>query len=79
MSSLLGARLQQLGHVDRLRVVVNHALHELHVGRRGPDLREIARLFGADDAAGLTGRAGLHDRPGDDWVAGSAGRGQRRA
>jgi hypothetical protein len=54
-------RLQQLGHVDRLRVVMNHALHERHVRRCGADFREIARLLGADDLAGFAGGARLHD------------------
>ena len=37
-------------------------LHELDVGRRGADLGEIARRFGADDLAGLAGSARLDDR-----------------
>ena len=55
------ARLEQFGHVDRLRVVMNHPLHELHVGRGRPDFREIPRLFGADDLAGVAGSARLDD------------------
>jgi hypothetical protein len=57
-----GSRGEERGHLQRLRVVMNHALHEFHVRRRVVRLRKIAGLAGRDDAARLAGRSRLHDR-----------------
>ena len=65
----LGARLQQLGHLDRLRVVADHALHELDVGGGEADLRQIDRARGVDGLARLAGCAGLDD---GRWLVGAA-------
>ena len=72
---VLGPRLQQLRHVDRLRVVVDHALHEPHVRRRALDFREIGGLVGRDDVARLPRRARLNDRRVRVGRRGSAGGG----
>ena len=47
---------------QRLLMVHDLLLHEAHVRRRVLDLRQVDGSVGTDDAAGLAGRAGLHDR-----------------
>ena len=49
-------------HLDRLRVVADHPLHELDVGAGVLHLRQVAGLGGGDDLARLARRARLHDR-----------------
>ena len=63
--------LQQRRHLQRLRVMADHPLHEPHVRRGVLDVRQIGRRRGADDAAGLAGCARLDD--------GRARRGRGRA
>ena len=70
MSSLPVRVLSSVGHLDRLRVVADHALHELDVGRGVLHARQIGRLVGADHASGLSGRARLHDLRRASCVAG---------
>ena len=57
-----GSRRHERGHLDRLRVVADHALHELDVGVDVLDVRQVGRRIGRDDAARLARRAGLNDR-----------------
>jgi hypothetical protein len=69
-----------LDHFDRLRVVTDHPLHELHVGGRVADLRQIDGFGRSDDAAGLSGSSGLHDgwlRLSGPGAAGGGGYGEK--
>ena len=61
-SSLWRPRRHEPDHLNRLRVVADHALHELDVVAGVLHLGEIGGLLGGDDLARLTGRAGLNDR-----------------
>ena len=54
-------RRKELCHLDRLRMVGDHPLHELHVGVGEPDTGEIGGFLSRDFPAGLAGSAGLHD------------------
>ena len=56
-----GAGIKQRGHLQRLRVVGNHPLHEPHIGLAIPDGGEIGGFGRRDRAARLTRRTGLHD------------------
>jgi hypothetical protein len=49
-------------HVECLRVVMNHPLHELHVRGGVTHLRQIGGLFGRHDATRRARRARLDDR-----------------
>ena len=62
MSSLAVRWLEQLDHVDRLRVVADHALHELDVGLAEPRLRQRGGAVRREDRALLTGCSRLDDR-----------------
>ena len=68
----------QRHHFHRLRVVADHALHEFHVGRGGPDLREVGGLRGVDGLGVLAGRARLQD-PGAGRRAAAGGLARGRA
>ena len=52
-SSRAGARRHERDHLDRLRVVADHALHELDVGAGVLHLREVAGVRRVDHAARL--------------------------
>ena len=75
MSSRLRPLGQQGGHLERLRVVADHTLHEPHVGGRELDPGQIRGFFGRNHAARLSGRTRL-----DDWraAAGVGGATRRR-
>ena len=53
-----GARRHQRDHLHRLRVVADHALHELDVGAGVLHLREIAGLRRGDHRLGWPGAPG---------------------
>ena len=57
-----GPGVEERGHLERLGVVGDHALHELHVRVREPDAGEVGSLGGRDHPARLAGRARLDDR-----------------
>ena len=78
MALVRGPLGDERGHLEGLRVVRDHPLHELHVAVGEPDPGEIGGLGGRDLAARLAGRTGLHD--GHLRAAGRRpGREQRRA
>ena len=54
-------RGHQRGHVERLRVMADHPLHEADVGRRERHFRQVRGGCGIDDPAVLPGRAWLDD------------------
>ncbi len=56
-----GALRQQGRHLERLRVVADHTLHEPDVGGRELDPREIAGFLGGNRARRLSGGARLDD------------------
>ena len=45
-------------HLDRLRVVADHALHELHVGGRGPHFRKVGGGLGGETRLASPGAPG---------------------
>ena len=55
------AGAQEIGHLDRLRVMADHPLHELDVGADVLHLRKIDRLLGADHPRRLARSARLDD------------------
>src|SRR4029079_14055819 len=55
------ALVEQLHHVDRLRVMVNHPLHERDVGGTELRLRQGRRRVGGQHLVPLPGRTGLDD------------------
>ena len=57
-----GACGEQPGHLERLGVMGNHALHELHVRVRVADAGEIGGFGRGDLPTRFARRAGLHDR-----------------
>ena len=62
MSSQAVFCLSSADHLHRLRVVADHALHELHVRLRVLHPGQIGGLRRADGLAGLAGRARLNQR-----------------
>ena len=56
-----GVLVEQIDHLYRLRVVSDHALHELDVGRGGSHLRKVGGLRGVDGLRILARCAGLKD------------------
>ena len=59
----------QRDHLHGLRVVADHALHELDVGGGGLDLRQVGGLRRADGLGVLSRRAGLKDLSGGRGAA----------
>ena len=53
--------VDQVGHLHGLRMMADHALHELHVGGGMPNARAVDRLGCTDDTARFARRAGLDD------------------
>ena len=58
----VGPGVEERGHLERLGVVGDHALHELHVRVGEPDAGEVGSLGGRDHPARLAGGARLDDR-----------------
>ena len=59
---IIGAILNQPGHVHGLLMMDDHALHESHVGFDIGCLGQFRRFFSGQSAAGLTRSTRLHDR-----------------
>ena len=72
MSSLARALVEQLDHLDRLRVMADHALHELDVGPGVLRLRQRSAAPAEMHLAVLAGRARLDDRRRGSLVAAPA-------
>ena len=64
---------QQGGHLERLRVVTDHTLHEPYIGGREPYARQIRGIFSRNHAGGLSGRARLDDLRAAASVGGATG------
>ncbi len=56
------SRLQQFDHLQCLRMMADHPLHELDVGPNVLHPRQVGRLVSGDDLARLARRARLDDR-----------------
>ena len=61
MSSLAVRVLSSADHLDRLRVMADHPLHELHVGGGVLHLRQVGGSRHIQHATVLSGRARLND------------------
>ena len=59
---VLGVAGQQICHVDRLQVVVDHALHEFDVRSGGLDFRQVGGLFRGNLPAGCSWRSWLDEQ-----------------
>jgi hypothetical protein len=66
---------QQGDHLERLRVVTDHTLHEPYVGGREPDAGQIRGIFSRNHAGWLSRRARLDDLRAAAGVGGATGAG----
>jgi hypothetical protein len=67
----MAPRGYEIGHLDRLSMMTDHALHETNVCRRVPDAGEVDGLRCRDCAAGLTrGTRADYRRGASDGAAG---------
>jgi hypothetical protein len=57
-----GSRVDEIDHVDRLRVVGDHPLHEAHVRWRIRHVRQVGSRRRGNHTTRLARSAGLHDR-----------------
>ena len=62
MSSRAVRDVEQADHVDRLRVVADHPLHEAHVRWRIRHVRQVGSRRRGNHTTRLARSAGLHDR-----------------
>ena len=62
ISSRAVPRVDEIDHVDRLRVVRDHPLHEVHVRWRIRHVRQVGSSRRGNYATRLARSAGLHDR-----------------